>query len=450
MNVQNSSALSSRGGWWPIVREPFQGAWQRNMEQSQSDVVANPTVWSCVTLIARDVSRLWVKVVQQGARDVWTPVQNSAYSPVLRSPNHYQTRVKFFEYWMCSKLLRGNTYVLKERNNRGAPDAGNVRALYILDPSRVQVLVAQDGSVFYQLATDYLSGVTEGTVTMPASEIIHDVYFGLYHPLAGVSPIYASGMAAIQGLNIQQQSSNLFQRGSQPSGVLTAPSIISNEVADRIRLHWESNYAGPDNVGKVAVLGDGLHYEPMTMSAVDAQLIDQLKWSDERIAATFHVPGYKIDIGAPPPYTDIQSINLEYYNQALAPDIENLEELLTKGLEMANGLAVEFDLRALLRMDTKTQTEVIASRIGAGFYTPNEARAELDLTPVDGGDTPYMQQQNWPLRMLEQRQLPAEQPAVAKLPAPDASSAPPAAKEIEIELKSDEIGEQFRKELLAA
>jgi phage portal protein BeeE len=72
--------------------------------------------------------------------------------------------------------------------------------MYVLDPFRTKPLVAPDGSVYYQLSKDNLAGV-EDAVTVPASEIIHDTMTPLYHPLCGVSPLYACGVAASQGLD---------------------------------------------------------------------------------------------------------------------------------------------------------------------------------------------------------------------------------------------------------
>lgn len=405
---------SSRGGlWWPIIKESFAGAWQRNVEITVEDVVTNPVVWSCVTLIASDISKLWLNLKERDENGIWTEIENTSHSPVLRTPNHYSTRIKFYEYWMLSKLLRGNTYALKRRDG-----ANRVDALYVLDSTRVQVLIAQDGSVFYQIDADDLTGIGE-TVTVPAREIIHDVMVPLYHPLVGVSPIYAAGMAALQGLKIQRQSSKLFENGSQPGGVLTAPQFISNETAERLQQHWMANYAGEQNIGKIVVLGDGLKYEPMTMTAVDAQLIDQLKWSDERICACFHVPGYMVGIGPAPPYTDIQSINLQYYNQALQAPIENLEELLDKGLELPTSprrLGVEFDKSALLSMDTATQIKNAVAAVGGGILKPNEARAEFDRKPVEGGDAVYLQQQNYSLAALDRRDSAEPAPATTATP----------------------------------
>ena len=112
-------------------------------------------------------------------------------------------------------------------------------------------------SVYYELKRDDFSGLPTDRLAVPASEIIHDTMVALYHPLIGVSPIYACAVAALQGLAIQNNSQKFFANGSTPGGVLTAPGVISQETADRLKAYWETEYTG-DNVGKVAVLGDGL------------------------------------------------------------------------------------------------------------------------------------------------------------------------------------------------
>ena len=103
----------------------------------------------------RDIAKLRIKLAEKDANDIWSETTNPAYSPVLRRPNDYQTRNQFWESWVLSKLSRGNTYVLKVRDNRNV-----VTALHILDPTRVQPLVSDDGTVFYR---------AQSATTSPAS-----------------------------------------------------------------------------------------------------------------------------------------------------------------------------------------------------------------------------------------------------------------------------------------
>lgn len=386
----------NRGGWFSIVKESFAGAWQENVVVDHNLVLSYHAVYACITLIASDIAKLHLKLVQKNGDGIWQEVANAAYDPVIRRPNRYQNRIQFWESWMLSKLTRGNTYVLKVRDARGV-----VSGLYVLDPSRVKPLVGDDGSVFYDLHADNLSGL-ESQIIVPAREIIHDRMNCLFHPLVGTSPIFASGLAGMQGLKIQEHSAWFFSNNANPGGVLTAPGSIAKATADRIKEHWDANYSGK-NSGKVAVLGDGLKYEQMAVNAIDAQLVEQLKWSAEVVCSTFHVPPYMIGIGPMPTYNNIQALNQQYYSQALQSLIEAAELCMDEGLEMRPGIGVEFDLDDLLRMDTLTKVQAARDAIGAGFLAPNEARAKFDLAPVEGGDTPYLQQQNYSLSALAER-----------------------------------------------
>ncbi|HBQ33412.1 MAG TPA: phage portal protein, partial [Ochrobactrum anthropi] len=224
-------------------------------------------------------------------------------------------------------------------------------------PQRVQPLVSESPDVFYRLSTDNISGI-EQDVIVPAREIIHDRYNCLFHPLIGLSPLTAAGLAAMQGMAIQSDSTNFFANKGVPSGILTAPGEISQVTADRLKTEWQANYSGK-NSGKVAVLGDSLDFKAMAFNATDSQLIEQLKWSAEMVCSTFHVPPYKIGIGQMPTYNNIQALNIEYYSQGLQKLIEDAEICLDEGLGMKDGIGTEFDLDGLWRMDSKTQMEVL-------------------------------------------------------------------------------------------
>ena len=388
--------VSSRG-FWGWVQEPFTGAWQMNQEIKLDSVMTFAAVSRCVSLIAGDIAKMPVRMVELTPDRIWIEKDNPAYSPVLRKPNAYQNRIQFFGNWMESKLIHGNTYVLKQRDQRGV-----VSGLYVLDPRHVKVLVASDGGVYYELARDDLSRQYETSVTIPASEIIHDRRDTFYHPLVGISPIASCGIAAAQGLAIQNNSARFFNNNSNPGGVLTAPGAISDETAARLKAYWDTQYSGA-NAGKVAVLGDGLKYEPMAVTATDAQLIEQLKMSAEMVCTAFGVPAYKIGVGPAPAYNNIEALNMQYYTDALQIHVESIEECLDQGLGISRPLGTEFDLDYLFRMDTKTMVDAEAEAVKSGVKAPNESRRRLNLPPKKGGDSPYMQQQNYSLEALARR-----------------------------------------------
>ena len=415
----------SRGSWWPLIREPYTGAWQRNDEWTVDTVLAHHAVYACVTLIANDIGKLRPKLVQQDSDGIWSETTNPSFSPVLKKPNTYQNRIQFFEWWSISKLSRGNTYVLKEKDSRGV-----VRRLHLLDPSRVTVLVAPDGSVFYALQSDNLAGMEQDNPTVPASAIIHDRMNCLFHPLVGISPLFAAGLAANTGLNIQKNSSGFFANGSNPSGILTAPVPIDEDTAKMLSERWNRMYTGKQS-GRVAVLGNSLKFEPLRMTAVDSQLIDQLKWTADIVCSAFHVPPFKAGFGTAPTYQNGELWNAMYYSDCLQSHIEQIELALDEGLglDVAKGgktLGVELDLEALLRMDTATQVQTLTAAVKGTVMAPNEARRKMDLKPLPGGDTVYMQQQNYSLAALDarDRENPLSKPPEPPSPDPTPPSEP--------------------------
>lgn len=382
------------GGWWPLIRESYPGAWQQNKVLRLSDVRDFFAIYACTTLISGDISKMAAEVKRRDSDGVWQIVEDSAHR-LLKRPNRYQNGVQFRQWWAHSKLSSGNTYVLKQR---GA--GGKIEALYVLDPNKVMPLVADDGSVYYQLNLDALTGVHETQVVVSASEIIHDRYQPQFHPLVGVSPVYSAALAGALGKKIQEDSRSFFENGASLSGVLVAPGPISSDTAKMLSDQWNTNFTGA-KAGRVAVVGDGLKFEPMRAKGIDSQIVEQLKLSAEVVASCFHVPPFKIGMGPAP--SKPQEGNLIYYGDCLQVLIEEMEACLDAGLDLPANTIIELDTNDLLRMDTATIFETLARGVGGSVLTPNEARGKVDLKPLAGGDSVYLQQQNYSLEALAKR-----------------------------------------------
>lgn len=416
------TTVDNRTSWWHVIQESFRGAWQRNVKWSRDEVTSYWAVYACITLIASDISKMRLKLMEQGANGIWKEVEgNSPFYGVLRKPNPHQTRLQFYCYWVCSLLIHGNAYVMKVRDGRGI-----VAGMYLLDPCGVTVLVSDDGSVFYQLRRDNLSGRGELLdVTVPASEIIHDRGVCLFHPLVGVSPIYACGVAATQGLAIQNNSANFFANGAMPGGIIMVPGAMDPAKAAEVKAKWDTNYGG-ENRGKTALLADKMTYQPLTMSATDSQVVAQLEMTAKMVCSTFKVPPYKVGVGDPPANTTVAALNQQYMDQCLQFIIEGIEASLDEGLGLSavkeRTLGVEFEVRDLVRMDPGAQMDFEEKGVKAGIIAPNEARAQFGMQPKAGGDTPYLQQQNYALSALarrDQNPAPSDNPVAVDPPEDD-------------------------------
>jgi len=381
---------------WGVVRESFAGAWQRNITiDNKESLLAFSAVYACITRIANDIAKLRIMLTETDG-GVWKEVDSSPYLRALTKPNDYQNRIQFLTDWLCMKLIHGNVYVLKEREDV----RGIVRALYVLDSRRVKPLVAPDGSVYYQISSDQLAGLPTGA-TLPASEIIHDRCPTFWHPLCGLPPLYAAARSATQGNRIQNNSATFFENMSRPSGILTAPGLIDDATAARLKQDWEKNFGG-GNLGRLAVAGNDLKYLPITIPAEAAQLIEQLNWTVEDVARAFGVPLYKINSGPMPTSNNVEALQQQYYDGCLQVLIESIELCLDEGLGVPAGYKTRLDLDGLMRMDSTAQIDFLEKAV-KGIMSADEARARLNLAPTPGGKAVLSQQQNFSLEALAKR-----------------------------------------------
>lgn len=400
--TQSLNPVDTGRGWLNIMDWP-RGNWQADGAPINYDkTMANWAVYACLSLIASDIAKIKLRLVEEDDDGIWYPTFSAAFSPVLRKPNDYQTFQQFIEAWVISKLgPAGNTYVLKEFDKRGL-----VTAMHVLDPQCVTPHVSPNGSVFYYVQKDDLTQIPESTY-IPADWVIHDRAACLFHKLVGISPLYASALAAKQSTSIQENQEKFFKNMSRPSGLLTAPAQISDVTAARLKAHWEDNYSG-SKLGKVAVLGDGLKYEALTsITAADSQAIEQLGYTATMICSTYHVPPFKIGIGTLPQGQKVSEMNQIYYADCLQAQMMAIQNLLDEGLYMtqlsARRLGTEFNIDDLLLMDQGSLSKVVGDKVKVGIMKIDEARKRFNLPKVVGGDTPYMQQQNYSLAALAKR-----------------------------------------------
>jgi HK97 family phage portal protein len=383
-------------GAWERVQEPFAGAWQMNVEEKRPDILCYPTLYACLNRISRDMGTLPMLLQQEDANGIWHNVENTAYSPVLRKPNHYQNAQQFHEAWTLSILLHGNTYVLKGRDNRGVVDR-----LYVLDPCRVLPMVSEFGDVFYQLSyptADNLlpNGYPGEQIIVPARDIIHDRLNTFHHQLIGVPPLCAAYWPVVKNLKILKNAASFFANGANPGGILTAPAGMSQQDAEDVKTYWNTNFQG-SNSGKVAVIGADLKFTSFAFKSADSQLVEQLQYSDRQICQPFGVPPFIVGIGEIPAGMKVDDMMGMYERLALQPLIDSRENLMEEGLAISRPLGLEMDTGPLLRMDPQKRATVWGQLGKDGISTPNEGRRQFNLPPLEGGYTVYKQLQDLPL-----------------------------------------------------
>lgn len=412
------------------VHEPYSGAWQQNVWcHGPGDPANFSAVFACVQIISTDVAKLTPVVYRRLENGTAEPHPNHPAQRVLLNPNEDQTSVDFFQQLMASVLLAGPAFVYLERDERNV-----VAAMHLLNPYRTTPVLAADGSRFYEVNYGAVPAVVDydeeywragGRAVIPARDVMfHRELSSVTHPLMAISPLTAALTSAMTGSLIQSHQQAFFENMSRTSGVLTAPHKISKETADRLRTDWEQNFKA-GSMGRVAVLGEGLAWQPLALNAVDAQLMESLRWTVADVARCYRIPDYMLGLGTGANTARSGELMINYYNQALSSRLAALEARIARAFDFAPDVFLEFDMSELMRPNFTERMAAYKNALNSGVYSINELRKMEELAPAEGGDEPLMQVQYQPLSALGKKSTGNSPRAQVPEPVPPARSVLP-------------------------
>lgn len=438
------------------VHEPYSGAWQQNVWcRGPADPANFSAVFACVQIISTDVAKLPPIIYRRLPDGTAEPHPNHPAQAVLLNPNDMQTHVDFFQQLMASVLLAGPAYVYLERDARNV-----VSSMHLLNPYRTTPVLASDGSRFYEVnyggtpiaydEEEWAGDWRGGRAVIPSREIMfHRELSSITHPLMALSPLTAALTSAMTGALIQGHQQTFFENMSRSSGVLTAPHKISKETAERLRTDWEQNFKA-GSLGRVAVLGEGLTWQPLSLNAVDAQLMDSLKWTVGDVARCYRVPDYMLGLGTGANTARSGELMINYYNQALSSRLQALEQRIAHAFDFSSDVFVEFDMSELMRPNFAERMAAFKNAQSSGVYSINELRKMEELGPVAGGDEPLVQVQYVPLSVLGQKQATVSPQAQAPPSPPPARSVPSLVRDAPEDDPSEALGAGLILDMIAA
>lgn len=391
LELVRTKALSPPGGaWgggWSVIHDFQAGAFEQGLPPlTDKQMNTQSCVYACRALIANSIAKLPLNQIElkDGA---WQKVP-SDYE-LLTRPSKIANRITWVSYLVHSMLGAGAGFGLKRY------ESGKLRYIELLHPS-TEVLVSELGEVFYRLNSNIYSHLPEEQRTVPGEYIFHVPYNTLVHPLIGVPPLEAARAAALSGSAVMTKQARTHANRPQVYGFLKVPVTLTDAQAVAAKEAWKTSN-GPDGAG-VAVLRNGVDFEPLQMTAKEAESAQALNLANEDIARAFGVPKHLLGIGTIPSAANAEALMLGFYSQTLQPIAELIELTLDEAIDLPAKIGVEFDVSALSRLDTKGRYEALRSATGgAALLSVNEGRAEEGLAPVEGGEKPMRQMQDVPI-----------------------------------------------------
>ena len=351
---------------------------------SQATAMTVSAVYRAVYVRAHDIARCTPMVFSQDEDGTPTKESDHFLARLMVRPNRVQTWFEFMRDLWVAYLLRGNAYAAILRGRNGEP-----KELIAINPDAVMVLEASDGSWFYnvnRIGLFQIAMLRDFPVAIPSEDILH--FRGIsFNMLVAVSTIGLGRDAIGLAMGQSQQQSRWIGNGARPSVILETDTRLGDVAAKRLRAQWEEFSANIQNVGRTAVLEEGVKAKPLQLSSVDLQFIDQCNLTIQDIGRFFGVPIRKLGQPDTSRGSTVIQEDQAYINETVSPDLVLIEQKLVQCFDLdKDSLGVDLDESPLLRADPLTRYNL--GRIGklSGLISTNEWRRSERLPPDPNGD----------------------------------------------------------------
>ena len=269
-------------------------------------------LWYAVNKIAGHVGQLPLVVYSVDGERRDKAISHPAYRLLKRAPNDDIGAHVFRETLTSHALLYGNGRALIVRNNRGAP-----RELIPLAPDRCQTQIVA-GRKWHIYRDD-----TEQEIPIPDANVLHIAGLG-FDGVQGYSVIELAKNSWGLGLAAEKTAARHFKHNALPSMVIEAPKgAFRDEVKAREFLgRWNEFHEGG---GKVGLVRDGMKATPLSVTAHDAEWIEQRRFQRQEAAIWMCLEQILGD-DASVSYNSLEAKNLAYLTNCLMRWISKWEE----------------------------------------------------------------------------------------------------------------------------
>lgn len=350
----------------------------RDVQVSAETAMKLAAVYACIYVLSSNIAQMPLHVMRKSNNKVEPARDHPVFYLVHDEPNIWQTSYKWRELKQRHILGWGNGYTLVKRGRRG-----EVTSLECCNPWET-TLLNTGGRHTYGVYND------EGAFAISPDDMIHVRALGNNQKM-GLSPILQHAETIGMGMSGQKYTSSFFNGNARPAGIISVKNELNDQSWTRLKNMWQKAVAAlRSQENKTMLLPAQLDYKALTVSPVDAQLIDMMKLNRSMIAGIFNVPAHMINDLEKATFSNISEQAIQFVRYSIMPWVTNWEQELNRRLftrsERAAGYYSRFNLSGLLRGTPKERAEFYHYAITDGWMSRNEARAFEDMNPCDGLD----------------------------------------------------------------
>ena len=350
-----------------------------------------------VDFLSNSIAQLPLKVYVRSDETDRQRDRDSIAAKLLWRPNEDQTGYEFIRALALEYFVFGAVYVWV------LPDADSNSGYQIrIIPS--EWVKSTEKANAYAPETIVVTTSNGSSFEIPRTEFVQFKTYSPGNPGGYISPI--SGLR--QTLQEQIEAGNfrkqLWHSSGRLNAQITRPANVQpwdDEARKRFATAFSEAWgAGGSKAGSIPVLEDGMEIKPFSTSFKEAQWTESVKLSREAVAAAYGVNPSLIWHSDTQTYASSKDNARALYAECLGPVLQMIQQRINSFLLPMIGadanLYVEFDLTEKLKGSFEERASILQASVGGPWLTRNEARADNNLPPIEGGDELIV-----PLNVLE-------------------------------------------------
>jgi HK97 family phage portal protein len=374
---------ANRGGF-PSVFAPMWSdgssdvATDEHLASYESIYRSQPVVAAAVDKLARRVATLPFDAYRRLDGDRHEQVIGDSLDTLIRRPMPGWGAVHWLTHVAQSLLVHGNALVAKLRGaDREAPPV----MLWPLDWARTSAYGVLGGTIEWW-STFQFDNVER---FIAAADVVHFAWPSPSGSEIGVSPLEKLGVTIRLEDAAQRHQTASFRNGSRPSLAISVEGNPGKEQLEYVRQRVENIHKGVDNSARTLFMGSNIKAEPISLTPVEAALIDQRKLSREEVGMVYDLAGPLMNDLTHGTYSNVAELLKGLYRDVLPPWTTLIEQTCQAQLIDTEPAWLDrflaFDFGDKLRGTPEELTNALKMQVEAGLITRNEARRILHMPP---------------------------------------------------------------------
>ncbi|GHU40210.1 hypothetical protein FACS1894190_06830 [Spirochaetia bacterium] len=332
-----------------------------------------------VNILIRNVARASFCIMKNGNEQT-----SGRIYELFRRPNELMSRFDLWKETAAWWSLEGESFWWFGSDYSG----GIPHEIFILDPRRMRHETTREtlGVIDCRGASHncrWFYDTEAGSVPILADELVHFRDWNPWNSARGVNPLVSLALELEQDYYANKANSELLKHNAIPKGILKTDQIIRPEEADALERRWESKYGVARANRKVAVLGKGTTFEPLSFTPEVMQLFELKRWNLYTILAKYGIPPRVANINDKTTSlsgADTKEQHAAFWKYTIAPLLKQFENIVESNFFVRLGLNETgvFDLRDIpeLQESEDEQSKRDIAEINAGLKTINDVLRE--------------------------------------------------------------------------